>query len=260
MPGTETKHKVRDVNVRMLRGRLGSAGPVPARRQRPAAMAAVLRPDRREMRRCSCPNIRASAPPTIRPGCATSATSRCTTSISSTGLAPQGASGRPVARRLGCGRGRGAQLHADREPDAAGAGRHPGEGPACPATTSSGTPRNRSATSITTRPSPINAGRCRSRDEQADIMLGNRFTAAKLGWEPRWYNPSLERWLHRITRADTGGVGRERQAVPGRLCRALGRAGAGLHGRDHPAMRPRAGDREAGRSPRRKSSQHIGRS
>ena len=36
-------------------------------------------------------------------------------------------------------------------------------------------------------------------DEQADIMLTNRFTAAKLGWEPRWYNPSLERWLHRIS-------------------------------------------------------------
>ena len=36
-------------------------------------------------------------------------------------------------------------------------------------------------------------------DEQADIMLTNRFAVAKFGWEPRWYNPSLERWLHRIT-------------------------------------------------------------
>ena len=36
-------------------------------------------------------------------------------------------------------------------------------------------------------------------DEQADIMLTNRFAATKFGWEPRWYNPSLERWLHRIT-------------------------------------------------------------
>jgi pimeloyl-ACP methyl ester carboxylesterase len=35
-------------------------------------------------------------------------------------------------------------------------------------------------------------------DEQADIMLTNRFSAAKFGWEPRWFNPSLERWLHRI--------------------------------------------------------------
>jgi pimeloyl-ACP methyl ester carboxylesterase len=36
-------------------------------------------------------------------------------------------------------------------------------------------------------------------DEQADIMLGNRYTATKLGWEPRWHNPSLQRWLHRIS-------------------------------------------------------------
>src|SRR4051794_29264276 len=36
-------------------------------------------------------------------------------------------------------------------------------------------------------------------DEQADIMLGNRYTAAKLGWEPRWHNPSLERWLYRVS-------------------------------------------------------------
>jgi len=36
-------------------------------------------------------------------------------------------------------------------------------------------------------------------DEQADIMLTNRYAATKFGWEPRWHNPSLERWLHRIS-------------------------------------------------------------
>jgi pimeloyl-ACP methyl ester carboxylesterase len=35
-------------------------------------------------------------------------------------------------------------------------------------------------------------------EEDADRALTNRFMAAKLGWEPRWFNPSLERWLHRI--------------------------------------------------------------
>jgi pimeloyl-ACP methyl ester carboxylesterase len=35
-------------------------------------------------------------------------------------------------------------------------------------------------------------------DEEADIALTNRFMAAKYGWEPRWFNPALERWLHRI--------------------------------------------------------------
>jgi pimeloyl-ACP methyl ester carboxylesterase len=35
-------------------------------------------------------------------------------------------------------------------------------------------------------------------EEQQDVMLKNRFTATKLGWQPRWFNPDLERWLHRI--------------------------------------------------------------
>jgi pimeloyl-ACP methyl ester carboxylesterase len=35
-------------------------------------------------------------------------------------------------------------------------------------------------------------------DEQMDVLLKNRFTVAKLGWQPRWYNPDLEKWLHRI--------------------------------------------------------------
>jgi pimeloyl-ACP methyl ester carboxylesterase len=35
-------------------------------------------------------------------------------------------------------------------------------------------------------------------DEEADRHLTNRFMAAKLGWEPRWFNPALERWLHRV--------------------------------------------------------------
>jgi pimeloyl-ACP methyl ester carboxylesterase len=35
-------------------------------------------------------------------------------------------------------------------------------------------------------------------DEQIDQALKNRFTATKLGWQPRWYNPDLEKWLHRI--------------------------------------------------------------
>src|SRR5262249_23850104 len=35
-------------------------------------------------------------------------------------------------------------------------------------------------------------------EDEADIALTNRFMAAKFGWEPRWHNPALERWLHRI--------------------------------------------------------------
>jgi pimeloyl-ACP methyl ester carboxylesterase len=35
-------------------------------------------------------------------------------------------------------------------------------------------------------------------EEQMDLMLKNRFTVAKFGWQPRWFNPDLEKWLHRI--------------------------------------------------------------
>jgi pimeloyl-ACP methyl ester carboxylesterase len=35
-------------------------------------------------------------------------------------------------------------------------------------------------------------------EEEADVVLTNRFMAARLAWEPRWFNPALERWLHRI--------------------------------------------------------------
>jgi pimeloyl-ACP methyl ester carboxylesterase len=35
-------------------------------------------------------------------------------------------------------------------------------------------------------------------EAQIDLMLKNRFTVAKFGWQPRWFNPDLEKWLHRI--------------------------------------------------------------
>jgi pimeloyl-ACP methyl ester carboxylesterase len=34
--------------------------------------------------------------------------------------------------------------------------------------------------------------------EDADIALKNHFTTAKLSWNPRFYNPELQKWLHRI--------------------------------------------------------------
>lgn len=35
-------------------------------------------------------------------------------------------------------------------------------------------------------------------EEEADMMIANRYMATRLGWEPRWFNPALEHWLHRI--------------------------------------------------------------
>ena len=51
-------------------------------------------------------------------------------------------------------------------------------------------------------------------DEQADLALTNRFAAAKFGWEPRWYNPALERWLHRISVATLVLWGRNDKLFP----------------------------------------------
>lgn len=34
--------------------------------------------------------------------------------------------------------------------------------------------------------------------EQAEIALRNHFTTAKLCWEPRFFDPHLEKWLHRL--------------------------------------------------------------
>lgn len=35
-------------------------------------------------------------------------------------------------------------------------------------------------------------------EEEADIALKNHFITAKLAWQPRFYNPDLRKWLHRI--------------------------------------------------------------
>ncbi len=35
--------------------------------------------------------------------------------------------------------------------------------------------------------------------EGLELVLKNKLTTAKLAWEPRFYNPDLHKWLHRIT-------------------------------------------------------------
>ena len=35
-------------------------------------------------------------------------------------------------------------------------------------------------------------------EEEKEIALKNHFTTAKLAWHPRFYNPELRKWLHRI--------------------------------------------------------------
>ncbi len=48
-------------------------------------------------------------------------------------------------------------------------------------------------------------------DEQMDVMLKNRFTVAKFGWQPRWFNPDLEKWPCRMS--NTPSLSRGRSAT-----------------------------------------------
>lgn len=51
-------------------------------------------------------------------------------------------------------------------------------------------------------------------EAQMDVLLRNRFTAAKFGWQPRWLNPDLEKWLHRIRLPSLVIWGRDDRLLP----------------------------------------------
>ena len=36
-------------------------------------------------------------------------------------------------------------------------------------------------------------------DKYQDLAVLNRIASARFGWQPRFFNPRLERWLHRVT-------------------------------------------------------------
>ena len=57
-------------------------------------------------------------------------------------------------------------------------------------------------------------------DEDADRQLTNRFMAARLAWQPRWFSPRLSHWLHRITVPTLLIWGREDQLIPSSYARA----------------------------------------
>lgn len=59
-------------------------------------------------------------------------------------------------------------------------------------------------------------------EQEADIQLTNRYAAAKLGWEPRWFDPALERWLHRIRVPTLVLWGDDDKLMPSRYAQAWG--------------------------------------
>jgi pimeloyl-ACP methyl ester carboxylesterase len=77
--------------------------------------------------------------------------------------------------------------------------------------------------------------------EQQDILDKNRFAAAKLCWQPRLFNPKLEKWLHRIDRpvrilwGESDRIippvygGRLAELIPGASVATIPRAGHMLH-------------------------------
>jgi pimeloyl-ACP methyl ester carboxylesterase len=59
-------------------------------------------------------------------------------------------------------------------------------------------------------------------DAQVDEALQNALAAVKFGWEPRWFNPDLEKWLHRIDVPTHVVWGREDRLLPSAYARAWG--------------------------------------
>jgi pimeloyl-ACP methyl ester carboxylesterase len=51
-------------------------------------------------------------------------------------------------------------------------------------------------------------------EEELDLELQTKLAAVKFGWEPRWLDPDLEKWLHRITVPTHVLWGREDQILP----------------------------------------------
>ena len=69
------------------------------------------------------------------------------------------------------------------------------------------------------------AGRRRRRTRRSSTSIcRTAWPRVKFGWEPRWFNPALEKWLHRIACADACRLGRAGQDFAERLCGAVGRA------------------------------------
>ena len=198
MPGTETKHKVRDVNVRMLRG---GSGP-PLLFLHGANGLPVWLPVFDLLSK----QFEVFVPE--HPGFGTSDNPAWLRNIGDLAMyyldfldefGPHEV--HVVGQSLGgwaAAEAAVAKLLADQDAVAAGARRHPHQGPAERRQFHLG-PGGSVRNLYHNQAIPDQILAMQPTDEQADIMLTNRFATAKFGWEPRWYNPSLERWLHRIT-------------------------------------------------------------
>jgi pimeloyl-ACP methyl ester carboxylesterase len=61
-------------------------------------------------------------------------------------------------------------------------------------------------------------------EEEQNMQLKNRLTAAKLGWHPRFFNPDLHKWLHRIQVPTLIVWGANDKVIPAPYAKAFGEA------------------------------------
>jgi pimeloyl-ACP methyl ester carboxylesterase len=59
-------------------------------------------------------------------------------------------------------------------------------------------------------------------EDELDEALQNKLSAVKFGWEPRWFNPDLEKWLHRIAVPTHVVWGMEDKLLPSAYARLWG--------------------------------------
>ncbi|HXQ53264.1 MAG TPA: alpha/beta fold hydrolase [Stellaceae bacterium] len=76
-----------------------------------------------------------------------------------------------------------------------------------------------------------------SAEKYQETAIANRIASARLGWQPRFFNPRLERWLHRVDRPTLVLWGEEDRIIPP----AYGAAFARLIPGARLTMVPRAG-------------------
>jgi pimeloyl-ACP methyl ester carboxylesterase len=65
-------------------------------------------------------------------------------------------------------------------------------------------------------------------EDKINETLQNQLAAVKFGWEPRWYNPDLEKWLHRIAVPTHVVWGRQDKVLPSAYAPLWGERVAGV--------------------------------
>jgi len=60
-------------------------------------------------------------------------------------------------------------------------------------------------------------------EKYQETAILNRIASARLGWQPRFFNPRLERWLHRVERPTLILWGEEDRIIPPAYGEALRR-------------------------------------